>query len=438
MFGFLRKQSQSARAGGSWRIPDLLPWWSHKAAWRDWTSAKAIREGYERNVWVYACMRKRAEAVATVPAVVLRDVQGEEVQDWDHPLTKLMHAPNPEMDGATMMQIVQGSLDACGNAYLHVIRGGSGGAVPLELWPIPADAMEARSRPGNGRYVDHYRYDWQGVVKDIPAEDVLHLMFTHPEDRMSGISPLKAAGISVDLDNEASQWQKISLQNRGVPDGIFRMSGEVGPEEWEEARRQVRQEYTGSSKAREPWVLANVDWQQMSLAPAELDFGDARDRSRIEICAAYEVPPPMVGIYDDATLANIETARKIFWRDTILPMLSDYAAQITRALAPAFGEGVRLTFDTSNVSALQDSMQERIELAERMFGMGVPLSQINDRLELGLDTDEIPGADVGYLPSGLLPTDLDMSVIEQRSAQPLEETKRLHELAYGKRIKAVK
>ena len=39
--------------------------------------------------------------------------------------------------------------------------------------------------------------------------------------------------------------------------------------------------------------------------------------------------------------------------------------------------------------------------------MGVPLAQVNTVLDMGLDTDTIDGADVGYLPSGLLPTNFD-------------------------------
>jgi len=377
-------------------------------------------------------MRKRMAAVSSVPLIVCNEAT-DEVLDG-HPLQLLMESPTPELDGTTLLEIIVGSLDSGGNAYLHIVRNAQG--VPLELWPIPQDGMKPVHQKGDKRYISHYRYDWQGAVRTIPAEDVLHLAYTHPEDRFSGMSPLRAAGMAVDLDNEASAWQKVSLQNRGVPDGIFSLEGEdIGPEEWEEARRQVREQYTGTANAREPWVVANAKWQQMSLTPAELDFAEARTMTRTEICAAYEVPPPMVGIYDDATLANIETARKIFWRDTILPLLEQLAGQITRALAPGFGGGIYLKFDISNIAALRESYTDKLTQARVLWSMGVPLTVINDRLELGLNVDEIEGADVGYVPAGLIPT--DMPLLDQLTETPEERQHdsvdliKLHEIAYG-------
>jgi hypothetical protein len=69
------------------------------------------------------------------------------------------------------------------------------------------------------------------------------------------------------------------------------------------------------------------------------------------------------------------------------------------------GENLRLRFDRAGVPALQDSLNEKLEAAERLYRMGVPFNEINAKLELGFD--EIIGGDVGYINSGLIPTNFD-------------------------------
>ena len=89
--------------------------------------------------------------------------------------------------------------------------------------------------------------------------------------------------------------------------------------------------------AHTPWVLgAGANWQQMSLSPAEMDFINSRKFTREEICTIFQVPPPMIGIQDRMTYNNIETARKIFWMDTVTPLLEDIKDCFNLSLTPEF------------------------------------------------------------------------------------------------------
>lgn len=384
---------------------------SESPNWTKFMGRTLLEEGYHANTWVFACIRKRMQAVGSVP-LVMQELDDEE--SWtnsasDHPLSRLLKDPCPGLSGAQLAKMIVGQFDIQGEFYAKIIRGGRGGMVPLELWPLPIGTVAPEIRDNE---IVRYKYTRRDGSEDsMPPEEVLHLRYTHPDTKFVGMPPLVAAGKAIDVDNEASSWQKVSMQNRGVPDGVFTLEGEeVGPDEWEEARRQVREQYIGRDSAREPWVVANAKFEQMSQSMADLDFMDGRRMTRVEICAALDVPPPLVGIYDDATLANIETARKIMWRDSLLPLLNDVADQITRILVPSFGGGrsareeIRLAFDTANVAALQDSLKEKTEVAARLRQLGVPLREINRRLDLNLEISDLPGSDVSFLPSSLVPT----------------------------------
>ncbi|MBP7570898.1 MAG: hypothetical protein KBA95_12635, partial [Acidobacteria bacterium] len=48
------------------------------------------------------------------------------------------------------------------------------------------------------------------------------------------------------------------------------------------------------------------------------------------------------------------------------------------------------------------------DAAQKLWALGVPLEQVNDRLDLGLETDKIPGADVGFFSFNVVPVDFAM------------------------------
>lgn len=386
-------------------LPSLIPRHSQHAQWRDWSTQHAFREGYRASTWVYDAIELRRRAVASIPwHVEVRRGDAWERQP-DHPLQALLDDPNPDFSQRQMISRLVQWLDLGGNGYWLKVRAGRRN-FPVELWPVMPDGMRAMPGGDDGRLISAYRYQHEGVTRDFPRDDVAHFTYPSPGDFFYGMSPLRAAGMSVDIDTEAQRFQKVSLQNRGIPDGVFTLNGDVVTrDEWEQARQQVREQYQTKDSYRAPWVVAHAKWEQMSLSPADLDYIESRRFTRVEILSAFNVPPPMVGIYDDATLANIETARKIFWLDGIVPLLEELRDQLEATLVPEFDRpaNLRIVFDTTNVDALREKFQEKVDAAEKLWRMGVPFNQIDQRLELGFE--EIPGGDTGFVSASLLPTD---------------------------------
>jgi len=368
--------------------------------WNNYRDRVGLEEGYEGNSWVYACVRKKQQAAGSVPYVVQKSTSEGWEADEESTLLKLLQNPCPSMSGSQLLQAITAQLDIAGAFHARVIRGGRGGNVPLEIWPLEIGSVSPRFR---GSELVGWKHEPFGLpAQNLELNEIMCLRHTHPDGVYKGMSAVRAGGKAIDIDNDASDWQKVTMQNRGIPDGVFTLEGEVGVDEWEEARRQVRDQYTGLSSAREPWVLANASFSQMSQSMADLDFMEGRKMTRSEICSVLDVPEPLIGIYENATLSNIETARKIFWRDTLVPLLTDISDQMTRFFTG--GKGVRIRFDFTSVSALQDSLQEKMSVAKDLFSLGVPLSEINRRLEMNLEIDQIPGAEVGYTAGGLVPS----------------------------------
>ena len=399
----LRRAAQLmvAREAKSVTTSQLLP--VHQAdtpQFRDWSTRNAIKEGYKVSVWVYTAISLKAKAVASVPWFVRKiKSDGTWEPDYTHPLSRLLKRPNEFMSRRDMMERLVAHLELGGNGLWTKLRVGK---MVVELWPI--DPTGVRPVPSPAKFISRYEYDLDGVKKDLDPADVLHLMYPDPANPYWGLSPLQAAARVVDTDVEAVKWNKVSLQNRAQASGVLSFKHPLDPDQWDEAREQVRRQIQGPENARGILVMgASADWKQMSLTPIEMDFIKSRQFSREEILSVFHVPPTMAGIGDNAALSNVLTWRRIFWSDTIVPLLEDIRAGMNRALVPEFGdpEKIDLMYDVTNVEALQDDFHKKIETAEHMFRMGIPVNVIIDRLEL--DIDALPGGDQGFIPGTMVP-----------------------------------
>lgn len=407
----------------SYSAPQLLvAQYGSAPKFNNWDTDLAIKEGYKNSTWVFACVKLRASAVASVPWKAERKV----ADGWQHEpssdLQKLLDRPNPDMDRALFFKYVVQHLDLSGNSFISKVRAGQGN-LPRELWVLMPNQI--RVEPDTIRLVKEYIYNGYGQKK-IPPEDMIQFLYPDPANLYFGMAPLMSVAQAVDIDTEAERFQKASLQNRGLSDIHF----EVPPDATAEQVAQMREIYntaqSGSANARRA-LFSSAKATPLNTSAAEMDFINSRKFVRDEICSAYGVPPPMVGNYESATLANIETARQIFWRDTIIPLLDELETKLNLSLAVDFGSEWRIKYDTSNVDALQENYTEKVSDAQKLWAMGVSFNEINSKLKLGFD--DVDGGEVGYLPSGLLPTDFDpLSVAPKSMSNEL-----LSSLAYGQK-----
>lgn len=371
----------------------VLPVWkSNKAIWKDWTTDNAVKHGYKASTWVYSCISRISKTAASVPWKVYKETDQGLEEIPNHPLEQLLKRPNPYMSGGDIMERLVSHLYLGGNTVLSKVRANN---IVAELWPLSPDQVSPI--PTNNQFISGYEYKINGQTQFIEASEIIHVMFVDPANPYWGLSPLQAVARVVDTDTELVNFQMVSLQNRAITDGVFSFKQPLTKDQWEDARNMVREQHQGTGNARTPWVLGGeAQWQQMSLSPAEMDFIQSRNFTREEICSVFNVPPPMIGLYDNATLNNIETARKIFWLDTMIPLLEDLKSAFNLSLTPEFGEGIVLSYDVSNVQAIQDNFGEKVTTAKELWTMGIPFNMINQRLELGFD--DVEGGDVGYLP----------------------------------------
>jgi len=405
-------------------LPELMMTFSKTApTFQKWNTEVAIEEGLKASAIFYACVNRRAQSIAQVPWKAYRKLSdGTLAPAPDSPLQRLIDKPNPDFAFAEMMELMSQYIDLAGNNYWSIIRAGNANQ-PVELWPVLPQGVKIQA--GKTRLIDLYRYQYGGITRDIQPEDMVHVKTANPNDFLFGMPTIQAAGRAIDVDRESSTWQLGSMQNRGISDYAIIIDPETTPEQMARLRELHKEKQSGAANARAPFFTTR-DIKTLNQSATELDFVASRAKVWEEICSAMGVPPVMVGIMENATLANIETARKIFWIDTMIPVLRMIRSQLNAQLAAQFGPEWVLEYDISDVEALREDYSKKLDEAAKLFAMGVPFNKIDEMLGLGVGG--IEGGDVGYLQSSLLPTNLDMSG-EAKGELPNDIAKLL---AYGK------
>ncbi len=319
---------------------------------------KLAKEGYQQNVIAYRAINLVAKAVASIPFTVEED--GKRMSE--HPLAKLIMRPSPKLRGENFLYNLVGYYMIAGNAY--AFAAGPKEGAPKELWLLRPDTMSVIE--GTDGLPAGYEQQVMGKKQRFEVPSVLHWKTFNPLSDWYGMAPLEAAATSVDAHNDGSRWNLALIQNGGTPSGVLYQEDADHPlteAQFEALETQVETQYTGALNAGRPLLLeGGLKWQDMGMSPKDMDWSSSKNMSAREIALAFGVPPQMVGVPDSMTYSNYREARQSLWEDTIIPLASDIAAELTAWLAPKFGGAEKkLVLELDDIPALADKRARRFD-----------------------------------------------------------------------------
>jgi HK97 family phage portal protein len=353
---FSRREEKQSKAGSV-----IALHLTGKPVWTPRDYERLAREGYARNAVAYRCVRMIAESAASVPWTLFDG----DVEIESHPVLDLLGRPNPLETGATLLEAFYGYLQTAGNAYLEAA---SAGGQVRELYALRPDRMKIV--PSASGWPSAYEYSASGHIARFNREPdgfmpIMHMKLFHPLNDHYGMSPAEAAAIAIDIHNAGSAWGKALLDNSARPSGALVYRGErekpnLTDGQFARLKSELETQFQGAENSGRPLILeGGLEWQTLSLSPAEMDFSGVRYSAAREIALAFGVPPMLMGIPGDATYNNYREANLAFWRQSVLPLVARTAQSLTHWLRPRFGESLRLTFDADEIEALSPEREAK-------------------------------------------------------------------------------
>lgn len=349
-------------------------------------------EYYPRSALVYAAVKLRQDAVVRAPLRVYRraapggrqsreaarPVPGDagprrsagEAVGPEHPLQRLLDHPNPFWTRGDLWRATETYLGLWGAAFWGLERDEAGQVV--EVWPLRPDRV--RVVPDPRRYVKGFVYVGQGqqMVAYVP-EDMVWVRYFNPLDEFAGLSPIAPLRLSADMGLDALRANRSSLANDSMPGLFIETADTPTDDEVREFYERWESRFRGPQNARRPVLLASgMKASNLGFSPRDMEYIQALRWSLEDVARVYGVPRAMLGDIERITFSNFQTARRVFWEDTMVPQLKFYEEALEHMLVPRFGDPrLFVEFDLSAIEALQESENDKARRWQLYVSSGI-------------------------------------------------------------------
>ncbi|MER5482529.1 phage portal protein [Streptomyces sp. NPDC002812] len=347
--------------------------WGTEGRADGWDLGRVVTEGYERVVWVYKAIDTMGKHVSRLPLEIgvglTEDGEFEEVIE-DHPLLRVLNGrANPLETGPQFRKRLSAQiLLSKRGAFVEVTRSNRGTITRLDL--LPPDRVIPVPDP-RGEYIAHFEFTTlHGEVRELDPERVRWIRDPHPTDPFSGVTPLEAAGISIELDHLSRLYNVAFIRNDARPGGIVAVdTSSLSDREMDrlEARFLPGSEFAGhvSVVGSGPGGMNYVD---LAARPREMAYEHAAQNAKVEILGAFGVPESVTGNASGRTFDNAEQEEYGYWVHTELPHME----LISNAFAGDLGgENRAIRFNTSTVEALELPRRKRRAEAREEWNAGL-------------------------------------------------------------------
>jgi HK97 family phage portal protein len=358
-----------------------------------WPSAYAGM--YRRQLWVAVVVNKLAKAQARLPLPVYERGVLDRVKRDDHPMAKLLRQPNPGLSGYDLQLWTSATKNIYGDTFWYKQR--QNGRV-VALYPMHPSSITWQPDHGDWRF-DNGKL----VMEHIPDADLVHFRGFDPESTIRALSPLEP--LRSTLENEwSARTATSSFWHRGARPGVALIhKANLSEAAQDRLKAQMDKVAAGADKTGATIVLEEgMEPKTMTLTAEEAQYIETRKLNREEVCAGYDVPPPVVHILDRATFSNITEQMRSMYRDTMGSVLPAFEAAIEIDLRQAewpnddvyaeflMDEVLRGDFETR-----QDALNKanHMTIAEKRKIENLPFIEGTDRIFLNTATMPLDAID---------------------------------------------
>jgi len=321
---------------------------------------------------VYACARKRADALASLPIRLYRGAGDNKKEVTAGVLYDLLHRVNPHWTMHRLLAMHEYSMCLWGESYWMLERGQAGRLPPREIWWARADRVYVYPDPVD--YIKGYGYLPQTGALPIAymPQEIVAFTYPNPANQWRGLSPLAASRLSADSASAALRSNRNIFANGLQMGGVIApKNGQIlTPEQATALEQDLSRRFKGVDKAHRWGVLRfEVDMQESGVTAKDAEFLGLLNWTLEDICRAYNVPLDLLG--GKRTYENYNAAMLALWTEAIIPEKRMVEEELTEQLLPMFpGQADSIELDTSGVAVLKDDDQKAWTMASGQLDKG--------------------------------------------------------------------
>lgn len=305
---------------------------------------------------VYACMRVRAETMASLPCILYKgDGQGGRVPALDHRMySVLADAPNLEMTSFDFIGALEDAVALRENAYAEIITDSDGD--PIGLYPIDPSYMRPERDPNTLRL--QYRFSPKNKV--YPLKKILHIR-GRTKTGLFGLDKTlqlqDVFALAIALQENASKF----FGNGSKPGGILEHPAVLSSEAQARILEQFEEKTSGKNAYATMILEEGMKYAATRTDNKDSQFLESREYQDLQICRVFRVPPHKAGITASTPRANVEEENIAFVSDTIRPECYNFEKQFNAKLLTEEErqQGYHFEFDLEEL--MRGKLKERYE-----------------------------------------------------------------------------
>ncbi len=321
---------------------------------------------------VHAIVRALTNAIGSYPLMVFKETKGADGKVTveprpDHPVMKLLKAPNPRLTQTQYFRRVMMHVALWGNHYSIKGRGRTG---PIQfLRPVHPDSVEVDQA---NELVPIYKIQMGGgEQRKFSADQILHITGGISAQGVVAISPVVEAQEAIGLCLAAERLLAELYSNGSIPSFMLTGGKFSSEEQYEMWTGKFRDVYgAGSGRGGVAMLPEGMGAEMLTFKPIDAQLLEARRFQRTEIASVWGVPPHKLADLERATFSNIEHQGLEFVQDAMLPnaKLMEQAMERDLLTVDDRRNGIVIRFDLD--AAERADFKSRVEGYSKMHGVG--------------------------------------------------------------------
>ena len=248
----------------------------------------------------------------------------------------------------------------------------------------------------DGETGEVYGSDRLDGTPDEPANELIFIRNNHPNTRYYGLPDHISSVVDIVSATQVRQFNSDFFENDAIPQYLFMVSGgTLGESEREDLRGlidQLREQDGRRAAVIEAEELADAEYQASSdveieieqltqMGDEDMSFSEYRQRLEREIAKTLEVPPQLIGRFENSNRSNAREAIRDFTKTVIEPAQARFAGRLYSVLHQDILGVDDWTIDFETVGAEDEARQADITATELQAGAeALTVNEVRDRL----------------------------------------------------------
>lgn len=323
----------------------------------------AYAEKYAHSLWVHVAVRSIASAASMLDLrIYQRDRNGlaDLTKEVNQGLAyDLFQKPSLYVTPNELKLSIFSSIGYAGNSYLYIDPEAE------ELWSLLPQHMHIIADRID--FIENYKFKLPDGSKEylLPPEQVVHLKNFNSTGYLYGLSPLSACYDQATLtDSDLNFWKQF-WKHGGRVMGAWKTDSSLSQVQYERFNTQIVDRYKGMQNMFRDLLLENgVEYEQLGVTQKDANLIEKYKLSRDDILACYGVPSSIAGVLDQANYSNMDVQERLFWQNTILPILTVAEEGLDANTILSEDGKLAFKFDISKVRVLQQLQKDKAEIGK--------------------------------------------------------------------------